>query len=66
MRVVVAVAVAVNHVAGNSDIALAGACLVAMVAYVPVAVPASAMQGVWLVVESRLRRRSRAMPRCRR
>jgi PST family polysaccharide transporter len=60
--VVVAVAVAVNHVAGNSDIGLAEACLVAMVAYVPIAVPASAIQGVWRVAQTRLRRRSRTMP----
>jgi PST family polysaccharide transporter len=57
--VVVAVAVAVNHVAGDSDVAVAGACLLAMVAYVPVAVPLSAMRGVWRVAERRLGRGGR-------
>ena len=60
--VVAAVAIAVNHVAGNSDVAIAGAGLTALVAYVPVAVPASAMQQVWLRLSSRLQRRSQAAP----
>ena len=59
---VAAVAIAVNHVAGNSDVAIAGAGLTALVAYVPVAVPASAMQQVWLRLSSRLQRRSQAAP----
>ncbi|WP_228563214.1 oligosaccharide flippase family protein [Catenulispora rubra] len=60
--VVVAVAMAVNHVAGDSDLGLAGASLAAMVAYVPIAVPASAMRQVWGSVSSRLSRRSKATP----
>ncbi|MEY9907929.1 O-antigen/teichoic acid export membrane protein [Catenulispora sp. MAP12-49] len=59
---VVAVAIAVNHVAGDSDAGLAGASLVAMVAYVPIAVPASVMRQVWAVAQSRIGRRRRPIP----
>lgn len=45
--VVVAVAMALNHVAGDSDVAVSGACLAALVAYAPIAVPASALRQVW-------------------
>jgi hypothetical protein len=64
--VVVAVAVAVNNVAGNSDVAVAGACLLATLAYVPIAVPMSAMRGVWHAVETRLGRDKRRRVKLRR
>ncbi|WP_194899851.1 lipopolysaccharide biosynthesis protein [Catenulispora pinisilvae] len=57
---IVAVALAVNHVAGNSDLAIAGAGLVALAVYVPVAVPASAMREVWIATRSRLARGRRS------
>ena len=59
-----AVAVAVNHVAGNSDVAIAGASLVAFAVYVAVAVPPSTMRGVVRAVGSRVgnRRRGGAIP----
>jgi PST family polysaccharide transporter len=54
--VVAAVALAVNHVAGDSDAAVAAACLVAMAAYVPVAVPVAVMRKGWGAVAARVGR----------
>ncbi|MBW8804607.1 MAG: oligosaccharide flippase family protein [Catenulisporales bacterium] len=44
---VVVVALAVTRVAGDSDLALLAACLLAMAAYVPIAVPTAMLRPVW-------------------